>query len=94
VTEQYETLRAAILGESLPAEARSGLALLLRRGMWSWARAAGAPNATRQLTRSSLPRSTSDDEQRVVVRLIAAIVMRSNDRRTHERIAQSPDAPP
>jgi hypothetical protein len=35
---QYETLRMAMLGEALPPEARSGLMLFLRRGMWGWAR--------------------------------------------------------
>ena len=28
----------ATLGEALPLESRSGLALFLRRGMWRWAR--------------------------------------------------------
>jgi hypothetical protein len=32
-------LRQAALGGALPLEARSGLALFLRRGMWAWARA-------------------------------------------------------
>ena len=38
-------LRMAALGEALPPEARSGLVLFLRRGMWAWARtlAAAAP---------------------------------------------------
>ncbi len=35
---RYETLRMAMLGEPLPAEARSGLMHFLRRGMWGWAR--------------------------------------------------------
>ncbi len=36
---QYETLRGAALGDVLPLEARGGLMLFLRRGMWGWARA-------------------------------------------------------
>lgn len=96
MTEQYETLRTAALGERLlPLEARSGLALLLRRGMWAWARAAAAPSTTPQPARSSLASSaTADDEQRAVVRLFAAMAMRSNNLRTYERIAQSAVAPP
>lgn len=35
----YETLRRAALGEVLPPEARAGLTLFLRRGMWGWAQA-------------------------------------------------------
>lgn len=96
MTEQYEILRAAVLGEWLPPEARSGLALLLRRGMWSWAQAAAAPSTKPQPTRSSLPIATGDDEQRAVIRLFAAMAMRSTNLpmnpRTHERIAKSPVA--
>jgi hypothetical protein len=44
ITEQYETLRTAALGAGLPLEARSGLALFLRRGMWGWARAVALPS--------------------------------------------------
>ena len=95
MTEQYEALRGAAVGERLPLEARSGLALLLRRGMWAWARAVAAPNATPQPTPSPLARSTAtNDEQRAVVRLFAAMAMNSNSPRTHERIAQSPVASP
>jgi hypothetical protein len=84
VIEQYETLRTAGLGERLPLEARSGLVLFLRRGMWAWAQAAAAASTTSRSTRSSLPCSTAD-EQRTVVRLLAALVMRSTEP-THERI--------
>jgi hypothetical protein len=86
VTERYETLRAAALGGRLPLEARSGLALLLRRGMWAWARVAVAPSSTRRPTGSPLSGSTTDDEQRAVVRLFAAMATTSTDPRAHERI--------
>jgi hypothetical protein len=95
VTEQYETLRAAAVGDPLPLEARSGLALLLRRGMWAWARAAAGPNMTPKPARSFLASSTAtNDNQRAVVRLFAAMAMKSNNPRTHERIAHSPVASP
>jgi len=89
VTEQYETLRAAAGGDRLPLEARSGLALLLRRGMWAWARGAATPSATPKPARSFLASSTAtNDEQRAVVRLFAAMAMKaSNNQRTHDRIA-------
>ena len=95
MTEQYETLRTAARGERLlPLEARSGLALLLRRGMWAWAQAAAALSSTPDPTRSSVPRWTADDDHRAVVHLFAAMAMRSNNARTHGRIAQSAVAPP
>lgn len=84
MTEQYETLRTAALGERLPLEARSGLALLLRRGMWAWARAAAAQSTTSRPTQSSHPSLTPDDEQRAVVHLFAAMARRSTPPRNHE----------
>ncbi len=45
VVTQYETLRRAVLGDALPPEARAGLPLFLRRGMWGWARAVAAMSA-------------------------------------------------
>jgi len=34
IAARYEALRAAAFGDGLPPEARSGLTLFLRRGMW------------------------------------------------------------
>jgi hypothetical protein len=84
--EQYEALRTAALGERLPLEARSGLALFLRRGMWAWAQATAAPHTTSHPTRSSHPCSTAADEQRTVVRLFASLAMGSTEPTTHARI--------
>lgn len=36
---RYEVLRSGVFGEPIALEARRGLTLLLRRGMWAWARA-------------------------------------------------------
>lgn len=77
VTEQYETLRTAAFGEGLPLEARSGLALFLRRGMWGWAQAAATPSAPSRPARSFLAMSTGDDEQQAVIHLFAAMATRS-----------------
>jgi hypothetical protein len=38
IVAQYEMLRSATFGEALPPEARSGLIVFLRHGMWEWAR--------------------------------------------------------
>ena len=84
VTEQYETLRMAALGEQLPLEARSGLALLLRRGMWAWARVTASPMTTPRPTRAPAPSSTADEEPQAIVRLFAAMAMRVTVPRIHE----------
>ena len=87
MTEQYETLRTAALGAPLSVEARSGLALFLRRGMWAWARAAAAPRSTPQPSRWPLASSIAGGEQRVVIHLFAAMAMKPRTRGAYERIA-------
>lgn len=94
VTEQYERLRTAALGEGWPVEARNGLALFLRRGMWGWAQATAVPSTPPRPTRSFFATSTADDEQQAVIRLFVEMATRSTNRRPHERIAQSPIATP
>ena len=83
--EQYELLRAAALGMALPPEARSGLTLLLRRGMWAWVRAI-LPVAIRQppatLPMVGLPAMDKTSERRAVVHLLTAMVMAVSERRT------------
>jgi hypothetical protein len=93
ITELYETLRTAALSARLPLEARSGLALFLRRGMWGWAQAASLAATATRPTRSFFPAPTAEDEQRTVIHLFAAMAMRSTKRRTHERHSQSPVTP-
>jgi hypothetical protein len=80
---RYETLRAAAFGDGLPPEARSGLTLFLRRGMWGWARALTVTSRVfqEQTFPSSAPLSLTDDGRSSVVRLLAAIAMGSNDDR-------------
>ena len=79
---RYEALRAAGFGEGMPPEARSGLTLFLRRGMWGWARALTAPRASQEQTLpSSAALPFTHDGRNSVVRLVAAIAMGSNDDR-------------
>jgi hypothetical protein len=92
ITEQYEALRTAALGGGLPVDARSGLALFLRRGMWGWAQAAALPSTPPPRTRSRSSTSIAEERQQAVIHLFAAMAMRSTKRRAHERIAQSPVA--
>jgi hypothetical protein len=84
VAQDYETLRTAALGEVLAVEARDGLALFLRRGMWGWAQATGNAGG---LQRSMQPcvDAVDGDSQKRVVQLLAAMAMSSSDRRTYER---------
>jgi len=80
VASQYEALRAAAVGQALPLGARSGLALLLRRGMWGWARALAPAAAEQPICRSS-PKSTVAC-QHSVIQILATMAMNTNDRRT------------
>jgi hypothetical protein len=92
ITEQYEGLRRAALGGGLPVDARSGLALFLRRGMWGWAQAAALPSMPPPRARYRSSTSTAAERQQAVIHLFAAMAMRSTNRRDHERIAQGPVA--
>jgi hypothetical protein len=87
VTTQYEVLRTAAFGSGLPLEARSGLALILRQGMWAWAKAAAAMRRPPHPKHSPLRRSTAGDERRALVHIFAALAMGSTGPRIHERIA-------
>lgn len=80
LTEQYETLRTAALGDGLPLQARSGLALFLRRGMWGWARSATVPSRLASPPRALFASSNADDERRAVIHLFAAMAIRSTKR--------------
>jgi hypothetical protein len=77
ILPQYEALRTAALGNALPSEARSGLLLFLRRGMWGWARVvatlgASPPQQPRRETSLSFP---SGEESRAVIYIFAALAM-------------------
>lgn len=77
----YEALRNAALGEALPLEARSGLALFLRRGMWGWARALAATNVPKQPIRSPPSAAATPYEHQAVIHIFAAMAMSPHDRR-------------
>jgi hypothetical protein len=78
VVTKYETLRGAAFGDALPPEARAGLMLFLRRGMWGWARATSTLNTFEQPTGS---RSSTNwkppEEYRTVIHLFAAMAIRT-----------------
>jgi len=79
---QYEALRNAALGNALPPEARSGLLLFLRRGMWGWARVmatSGAP-PPQQARRGALLSFPAAEESRTVIHIFAAMAMNAGQR--------------
>ena len=82
ILTQYETLRMAALGEALPPEARSGLMLFLRRGMWAWARKLAAPSTREEPTYAPAPSSAVPCECKALIYVLAAMAMNPLDRRT------------
>ena len=78
---QYETLRTAGLGGALPLEARSGLILFRRRGMWGWARALADASAPKQPIRSAPMTPIAPYEHRTIIHVFAAMAMNTNNRR-------------
>ena len=85
IAAQYETLRMAALGEPMPPEARSGLGLFLRRGMWGWARALAAARDADWPARSSSSSSTAPDQHRAVIQVFAAMAGRTDAYRAMQK---------
>lgn len=81
VRAQYEMLRMAALGEPLPPQARGGLALFLRRGMWGWARTLAAPSAPQEIPHASSAGPTVSGERQAVIHLFAQMAMNTHERR-------------
>jgi hypothetical protein len=86
-TQEYEALRTAVLDGGLSFDARNGLALFLRRGMWGWARAKEAPGDAPKPMQPASSQTTTDDTRRAVIQLFAAIATSSTKRRPHERVS-------
>ena len=83
VAAQYETLRSAALGEPLPPEARHGLLLFRRRGMWAWTQAvATTASAPPPPARFPCAAASSLQPLRAVIQLFAAMALSSNHRST------------
>lgn len=82
--QRYELLRAAALGAALPPEARSGLTILLHRGMWAWVRALSqvpCQSAFVAVSTVGLPPPDDTSERRAIIHLLAAMVMAAPERR-------------
>jgi len=81
IVARYETLRSAMLGEPLPADARSGLSIFLHRGMWRWARLPAVEPSSMQPISSPFSALTPFSERQAIICLLAGIAMAINDRR-------------
>jgi hypothetical protein len=75
---EYETLRTAALGAALAPDARSGLALFLRRGLWGWARARTVTSAAPPPSRAASSVVAAPHQRRAVIHLFAALALNSN----------------
>ncbi|MBM4366455.1 MAG: hypothetical protein FJ102_09580 [Deltaproteobacteria bacterium] len=70
---RYEQLRRAALGDAVEPAWRAGLTLLLRRGLWAWARAlAAAPVEPPRLPAGSL---LPPDRRPHLARLLAGMAL-------------------
>jgi len=78
VVTQYETLRRAALGDALPPEARAGLMLFLRRGLWGWARAVATLRAVPQPADSRPAHGQPPEEDRTLIHILAALAIKTN----------------
>jgi len=80
-TDQYEILRQAALGDILQPEARGGLTIFLRRGMWGWAQALSTMGMRRESMPTAWPGSPAPGDRGAVIHLLAAMAMNSKEGR-------------
>lgn len=81
IVSEYEALRNAAFGHTLPVEARSGLMLFLRRGMWGWARVLAMPGTSSlQPRRDVLSSFPTAEESRAAVYIFATMAMSTEHR--------------
>jgi hypothetical protein len=82
IVSQYEDLRSAALGCPLRPEARCGLLLFLRCGMWRWAQVMAEPRTSiQQEPRQGASLSFAfADESRTVIHVFAAMAMNAEHR--------------
>ena len=90
----YETLRMAMLDSALPPEARSGLMVFLRRGMWSWARTLAVGSVRQDPLPAERSNPAEPCKSRAIVYVLAAMAMKVNDGEPHERVSQGPTSSP
>lgn len=75
VRDTYERLRVAALGQPIPPNDRAGLSVLLRQGMWAWARAISVAEIPVRPAPPATPRPPFSDQQRTVIQILATLAM-------------------
>lgn len=75
IADQYEALRRGALGEPLVPSAREGLAVLLGRGMWAWARAVTGEPSARNARVAPAATSAGDAPSRRLSSLLAELAL-------------------
>lgn len=83
VMTQYETLRSAALGDALPPEARAGLMLFLRRGLWGWARVMATTSVWQPPNGSRPSNWKAPEAYRTVIHIFAAMAIKPVTREEH-----------
>jgi hypothetical protein len=78
VMTQYETLRSAALGAALPPEARAGLMLFLRRGLWGWARVMATTSVWQPPNGSRPSNWKAPEEYRTVIHIFTAMAIKTS----------------
>ena len=73
-TARYEALRLGALGQAIAPEARAGLMVFLRRGMWAWAQRVVIEPPPRP---AALRRSTfvPAEQDQILARLLAGMAL-------------------
>jgi len=82
IVVRYEALRIAALGGALPSEARSGLMLFLRRGMWGWGRILASASPAQEPIHAPSVTQTAYCERSAVIHVFAAMAMNVHNGRT------------
>ena len=78
LASRYEMLRRAALGEPVAPEDRSGLGLLLSRGIWGWARALIIDTPGQTARRYSAGSAPGLQPPQTVVHVLAAMALGFN----------------
>jgi hypothetical protein len=81
VAAQYENLRMAALGEPLAPEARIGLGIFLRCGMWGWVRALAVLREPAASMRPPSWTSTKPYQHQTIIQIFAAMALNTNNGR-------------
>ena len=79
---QYETLRRGALGEPIPMEARWGLGLFLRRGLWAWAQALAATAGPELPGRAAGSILSAPCAPQAIIQIFAALALNTPNRRS------------